>query len=139
MSEAPAILRGMGISESGSDADRRRADQADHADEVVAGQYLSGDRWVVVARGDLDLDSLPPLRAALEAAAAGHDTVVLDVSAVTFGDSTFLSLLLTVRAATHLQVAGAGSTLRRLFSISGADAALDLYPSVADALVADRG
>jgi anti-anti-sigma factor len=105
--------------------------------QVVAGQYQAGGAWVITARGDLDLESLPPLRAALEAAAAAHPVVVLDVGAVTFGDSTFLGVLLAVRQLTALRVAGAGQTLLRLFSVVGADLVLDLYGSVEEALAAE--
>jgi anti-anti-sigma factor len=123
----------LGMSISGEDCES----DSPAPGQVVVGQYGAGGAWVVAAQGDLDLESLPPLRAALEAAAAAHPVVVLDVGAVTFGDSTFLGVLLGVRQLTALRVAGAGHALLRLFSVVGADLVLDLYGSVAEALAAD--
>jgi anti-anti-sigma factor len=104
---------------------------------AVAAQFAAGPAWVVVAQGELDLESLPPLREALSTAATAYPVVVLDLSAVTFGDSTFLGVLFTTHPLNRLRVAGAGETLQRLFDVVGAEAVLDTYDTVADALAAD--
>ncbi|MFD3875888.1 STAS domain-containing protein [Streptomyces sp. NPDC058623] len=62
---------------------------------------------VVQCAGELDLTSLAPLRTVCDTAvAAGIDRLVLDVRGVTFGDSTFLNLLLTVNETCDLRLAG---------------------------------
>ena len=49
---------------------------------------------IVAARGELDLGTAPDLEAALEEArTAGFERVVLDLSAVTFMDSTGIALV----------------------------------------------
>ncbi|MFH7595743.1 STAS domain-containing protein [Streptomyces racemochromogenes] len=103
-------------------------------DGVVEDGYAAGPGWVVVASGELDQDTLPSLQEALAAAADRHPVVVLDASAVTFGDSSFLNLLLRVRRTTALRIAAPGEQLRRLFALTGADTVLSLYPDVPAAL-----
>ncbi|WUN43995.1 STAS domain-containing protein [Streptomyces sp. NBC_00306] len=96
-------------------------------------QYAVGDVWVVVARGEVDLNNLPPLTEALTQAAETHATVVLDASGITFADSTFLNLLLRIHQATDLRIAAPGPQLERLLDLTGADGVLDLRPSVDEA------
>lgn len=105
-----------------------------HQGGVVADNYPAGAGWVVVARGELDQDTLAPLEEALAAAADGHPVVVLDVGAITFGDSSFLNLLLRLHHLTALRIVAPGEQLRRLFAVTGADTVLSLHESVEDAL-----
>ncbi|MEV6580924.1 STAS domain-containing protein [Streptomyces sp. NPDC051582] len=105
-----------------------------HRAGVVGKNYPAGAGWVVAAQGELDQDTLAPLEEALAAAAEGHRLVVLDVGSVTFGDSSFLNLLLRVHHLTGLRIAAPGEQLSRLFALTGADTVLSLYPSVEDAL-----
>ena len=52
-------------------------------------------RVIVTARGELDIETVPHLRTALdELSAVGWENVVLDLRELTFIDSTGLSLLL---------------------------------------------
>jgi anti-sigma B factor antagonist len=53
-----------------------------------------GDRVRLVARGELDLLAAPNLRSALEATHHDGATIDLDLSAVTFIDSTGISVIL---------------------------------------------
>jgi anti-anti-sigma factor len=92
----------------------------------------TGSARVVTAGGDLDIENLGPLRQALETAAEGP-LVVLDASGITFADSTFLSILLSVRQLTDLRIAGAPPQLLRLLEITGADRILPLYGTVTEA------
>ncbi|MFE9636133.1 STAS domain-containing protein [Streptomyces sp. NPDC006463] len=103
-------------------------------DGVVKDSYPAGSGWVVAARGELDQDTLASLEEALTAAADRHPMVVLDASSVTFGDSSFLNLLLRLHRSTALRIAAPGDQLRRLFALTGADTVLSLHPSVQDAL-----
>lgn len=103
-------------------------------DGVVGGSYPAGAGWVVSARGELDQDTLAPLEQALVSAADRHGLVVLDARAITFGDSSFLNLLLRMHQRTTLRVAAPGEQLRRLFALTGADTVLSLSPSVEEAV-----
>ncbi|MEU9395674.1 STAS domain-containing protein [Streptomyces sp. NPDC048324] len=97
-------------------------------------QYERGGAWVVIAQGDYDLDSIGRLTQALDTAAAQHKRVVLDASAVTFADSTFLNLLLNTHHRTDLRIAAPAPQLRRILEITGADTLLDIRPTVDDAV-----
>ncbi|MFB6615035.1 STAS domain-containing protein [Streptomyces sp. NPDC085524] len=101
---------------------------------VVEGGHPAGSGWVVTARGEWDQDTLPSLERALTAAADRYAVVVLDASSVTFGDSSFLNLLLRLHRSTVLRIVAPGDQLRRLFALTGADTVLSLHPSVQDAL-----
>ncbi|RST04281.1 anti-sigma factor antagonist [Streptomyces sp. WAC07149] len=103
-------------------------------DGVVGDGYRAEQGRVVAARGELDQDTLPSLEEALTAAADRHAVVVLDASSVTFGDSSFLNLLLRLHRLTELRVAAPGEQLLRLFALTGADTVLSLHPTVQDAL-----
>ncbi|MGP3637546.1 STAS domain-containing protein [Streptomyces sp. 24-1644] len=78
---------------------------------------------VVRCAGEFDLTTLAPLRAACETAfAAGIDRLVLDVREVTFGESTFLNLLLTVGRQCDLRLVGPlPPQLARLLTMTGTD------------------
>ncbi|WP_405497285.1 STAS domain-containing protein [Streptomyces sp. NBC_00096] len=112
-----------------------RAGDADRPG-VVGDCYEAGPGWVVAARGELDQDTLAPLEDALTAAAGRYPLVVLDAGDITFGDSSFLNLLLRLHHLTALRVAAPGEQLRRLFTVTGADTVLSLSASVEDALEA---
>ncbi|MFF0738861.1 STAS domain-containing protein [Streptomyces sp. NPDC004111] len=99
----------------------------------LAGQYTRDGWHVIVARGELDLDSLPPLRTALETAAATGSPIVVDLGAVTYVDSMALNLFLQIHHATTLRLAAPGPQVCRLFDITGADQVLDLRPTLTDA------
>jgi anti-anti-sigma factor len=107
-----------------------------HGDSPQSGPS-AGPARVVAAHGDLDIENLGPLRQALETAAEGP-VVVLDATGVTFADSSFLSVLLSVRQLTDLRVAGAPPQVLRLLGITGADRIIPLYPTVSEAAEADR-
>ncbi|WP_405772625.1 STAS domain-containing protein (plasmid) [Streptomyces sp. NBC_00080] len=97
-------------------------------------QYEQDGAWIVVAHGDYDAHTLPPLEEALDTAARKHSRVVLDVSGVSFADSTFLNLLLRIHHMTSLRIAGPTPQVRRVLKITGADTVLDTRASIQDAL-----
>ncbi|MFZ3474847.1 STAS domain-containing protein [Streptomyces sp. 4.24] len=105
-----------------------------HQRGTVGEGRRAGAGWVVSAHGELDQDTLSPLEAALDTAAGQYPLVVLDVGEVTFGDSSFLNLLLRTHRVTELRIAAPGEQLRRLFALTGADTVLSLHASVGDAL-----
>ncbi|MET8175007.1 STAS domain-containing protein [Streptomyces clavifer] len=101
---------------------------------VVAAEGEVGGHWVVRARGDLDCDSIDPLFIALWQAVAGHEVVVLDASAVTFADSSFLSLLIDVHQRTRLRLAAPRPALLRLLRTAGVDRVIRTYATLDEAL-----
>jgi anti-sigma B factor antagonist len=89
--------------------------------------------YLVAVSGELDLASVPELRAALEIAAASGAPVVLDVSGVTFIDSTALGALL--RANDELASGGPGMVticpsgpVRRLLALTRLEDRLTFAP-----------
>ncbi|WP_250293541.1 STAS domain-containing protein [Streptomyces atroolivaceus] len=70
----------------------------------VVEEYAVEGGWVVVGGGDFDWNTVLRLRQALEAAAATQPLVILDAGAVTFADSTTLSLLLRTHQSTHFRI-----------------------------------
>ncbi|SFF95714.1 anti-anti-sigma factor [Actinacidiphila alni] len=91
---------------------------------------------VVTAAGDLDASNLGPLDVELQAAAETASGVILDISAVTFADSTFLNLLIRTHQHTELRIVGLRPPLDRLFHLVGVDTLLRVFPTVAEARVA---
>jgi anti-sigma B factor antagonist len=95
---------------------------------------------VVRPAGEIDLSNTDALRGHLSSLVErGH--VVLDLSGVSFLDSTALGVLITVRRraadrGTSIHLAGAYGTALRVLQITGLDAHLDLYGHVADAIEA---
>ncbi|SEB61956.1 anti-anti-sigma factor [Streptomyces sp. 2131.1] len=96
----------------------------------------SGPLPVITPCGEFDLESLPPLKAQIDAAVAAHGGVVVDAAGITFADSSFLGLLLATHQAADLRIAAPSATLGRLLSVVGADAVLRIHPGVQDALAA---
>jgi anti-sigma B factor antagonist len=95
--------------------------------------------YVVSAAGELDLHAAPQLAAELEALAADAAEVVVDLTGVTFMDSTALGVV--VAAARSLADAGgrltgicATGAVRRLLGLVGIDRTLRVYDSPERAL-----
>ncbi|MER7666776.1 STAS domain-containing protein [Streptomyces sp. NPDC096193] len=99
----------------------------------LGGQYAAGEAWVVAAQGEVDLQNMAPLADALTEAAGHHAVLVLDTSAVTFADSSFLNLLLRIHRLTDLRIAAPAAGVRRLLDLTGAEHVLNLFGTVADA------
>lgn len=69
----------------------------------------AGDGGVrITVAGEVDIDSAPKMRQALDAALAVGDPIVVDLAAVTFMDSSGLSVLI----AAHLRARDRGLELR---------------------------
>ncbi|TCR26534.1 STAS domain-containing protein [Streptomyces sp. BK205] len=96
-------------------------------------QYERDKAWVIVAHGAFDMDTIAPFAEALQAAVAGHARVVVDVSGITFADSTFLNLLLHINQQTDLRIVAPAPQLRRVLEMTGADTVLTVQPTVDDA------
>ncbi|KAA9379642.1 STAS domain-containing protein [Microbispora cellulosiformans] len=94
-----------------------------------------GPRVVLVADGELDAASSDLLRAAFEEVVQAGQHTVVDVSALTFCDSSSLRLLLSLRdrcaaGGGRLVLAGARGVLARLLHITGLNRAFVLAESV---------
>jgi anti-sigma B factor antagonist len=102
----------------------------------------SGGVDVVSVSGEIHLSTAPSFRERLDAIIeAGDGTLVLDLSAVEFIDSTGLSVLLNaLRLVTqrhgHMALVCTNPTVLRLFEITRLDATFDIRPSRKDALTA---
>lgn len=92
---------------------------------------------VLAVAGDLDIDNVSRLGTALEDAARdGVAPVVIDLSAVSFADSTTVNVLLQGQAALgpRLRLAAPSPFMRRLIGVLGLDSALPVFDSVTDAV-----
>jgi anti-anti-sigma factor len=90
---------------------------------------------LVTIAGEIDIATVPRLRAALAAAElTGSDAVVADLSDVSFLDSTGLSVFLTLdrdlrERGARLAIACPEGPARLLFDVAGVGEILSLYPS----------
>ncbi|OKJ21754.1 anti-anti-sigma factor [Streptomyces sp. CB00316] len=96
-------------------------------------QYEYRGAWVIVAAGAYDMGSITPLRQALHTAARQYPKVVLEASAVTFADSTFLNLLILTNEIGTLRVVAPSVQVRRLCEITGVDSVLEVRQTIEDA------
>lgn len=99
--------------------------------------HSAGDCAVVVASGEIDIWTCPALQQALDAAMESSKRVIVDLTDVTFLDSSGLAVLL--RARTHglqdgaVPLAGAGGMVRRVLTIGGVSGEFHFYDSVDEA------
>ncbi|WP_432105407.1 STAS domain-containing protein [Streptomyces sp. bgisy091] len=114
-------------------------DSAPAGRPVVAAEWEIDGHWVVRAQGDIDCDTVDPLFIALWQAVAGHRVVVLDASAVTFADSSFLGLLISVHQRAELRVVAPGAAVTRLLRTAGVDQVMRVFPTLDAALGAPPG
>lgn len=102
-----------------------------------------GEAHVVTLRGEIDAFTAPSLRLDLRGLVedAGASVIVVDLSAVTFLDSSALGALVGAlrRLREHdgrLHIVTPASPAARIFEHTGLDAVLDLYPDREAALSA---
>ncbi|MFG3138495.1 STAS domain-containing protein [Streptomyces sp. NPDC048211] len=91
---------------------------------------------VLAVTGDLDIDNVAPLGAALRSAAQdGDGPVVVDLSEVGFADSTTVNVLLQGQTllGPRLRLAAPSPFMARLIGVLGLDSALPVFPTVAEA------
>ncbi|GGL06082.1 anti-sigma factor antagonist [Sphaerisporangium melleum] len=97
---------------------------------------------VLAVAGDLDHHTAPRLRAALEELTlAPGGALVMDLSALTFCDSTGISLLVAAHqraqdAGAALALAGLHSDIAHVFTIMGLDRLFSFYESTEKAIPA---
>jgi|GEM_PF-242884 len=104
------------------------------------GQRELEDRTsLVTVEGELDLASAPSLKWTLtDVVRAGARRRVVDLSPVTFIDSTALGVLVAVHRSlpvgSRLALAGAEAEVLNIFELTGLDSTFDMYPTLDDAL-----
>jgi len=101
---------------------------------------LSGELALISVSGELDLYTAQRLQARIdEAGAVGADTVIVDLSEVSFIDSTALAVLVQET----MRLEGRGSSLvlvtndprtKRVVEVTGLNRVLRTYPTLQDAL-----
>ncbi|MFX4295335.1 STAS domain-containing protein [Streptomyces bohaiensis] len=103
----------------------------------AASVAVTPETFLITTTGALDLDAIGPFEDALSQAAQSLSRcTVLDLSRVTFADSTCLNVLLAARvahAAARRPWAIAGPyahQIRRLLAVTGADRVLPLAPDL---------
>jgi len=108
--------------------------------DPIAGVATHGQQTVVSLTGEIDLSNHAALRAGLnDLIVNGAVDLVLDMSGVTFIDSTGLGALIGTRRRAHafrgsLAIVLTDKTSLRVFEITGLDKVFDLYPTVDSAL-----
>ncbi|MEU3747820.1 MULTISPECIES: STAS domain-containing protein [Streptomyces] len=101
------------------------------------------DTRILLLTGELDRDTVAPLRQAVEEC-IGVGRVVVDCSALDFCDSSGLNALLRARLRTteaggRLELAGLRRTVDRMFEITGARAVFRVYGTLGEALAESGG
>ena len=102
-------------------------------------QSESNGRCVLTAVGEIDLASAPDLETRLSQC-LGNGPVVVDLSSVSFIDSTGLRVLLAAHSGASdggLGLVVTDGPVTKLLSITGVDGHLNIFPSV-DAASADE-
>ena len=122
---------------SGPPAPQWYADDADDMASPVSHSRREGIE-VLTFSGEVDLHSVEDIAPVLEEVLeAGAGSLVLDLSAVVFADSSALNLLLRTHARTSMHLAGPlQSPVQRLFEVTGISGVLNLHDSVDEAVAA---
>jgi anti-anti-sigma factor len=113
------------------------------ATEQVAGRYELGRHTVVWAQGEIDLDTADEFRHVLtEATRRDSPRVIVDLTGVSFMDSTGLQLLIAAQQAAEtrggtVRLVGTRPRVRRVFDITRTDVLFPIHATVADSARAD--
>jgi anti-sigma B factor antagonist len=103
--------------------------------EELVERAVQGQIRVIAISGELDMAATPSFEAALVEAVNGDEPVILDLSQVTFMDSTAIGALLAVRRRAELRpsrfaiVCAPGSEIERTLDYMGLDAAFSIVQS----------
>ena len=97
---------------------------------------------VVVASGEIDVSSAPALREVVGTACESDGRIVVDLTGVTFMDSTGVGVLMgALRKNDHLQnrtmsLVGARGTVRKVLDLTGLSELLPMHSTVDEAVSA---
>ncbi len=124
------------------------ADTIDHCDATqdafaISTRQVAEQTCVVSLEGDIDLAAAPTLKSALlELVREGHRQLILDLSGVSYLDSTGLGVLVGIRKRLadqgRLAIAGTPKNVFRVFQITGLDAKFEMFSTLDRALVDAR-
>jgi anti-sigma B factor antagonist len=89
---------------------------------------------VVVVHGEVDLHTAPKVQYAIKRGSEGVEVVVVDMSSITFMDSTALSTLMRAKETleekgTYLRLTAPSEAVGRIFVVTGFGDYFDIYPS----------
>ncbi len=112
-------------------------DDGDVYDVTVRTSHV-GSCAVVAVSGEVDLYSAPTVREALEAHLLDERRLVLDLTDVTFLDSTGLGMLVSVHRklpdGTDLLLAGATGRVARVFELTRLDRVFPMFATLDEAV-----
>jgi anti-sigma B factor antagonist len=123
-----------------ADARKGRDERAGPAMNLSLTVSSTGARNVLEVRGEVDLHSAPQLQdRLLQLIGPGQPSVVVDLTGLSFLDSTGLGVLVAARneaerAGTALKLVCSSDRMLKLFRITGLDAAFEIYATVAGAI-----
>ncbi|MGW2865735.1 STAS domain-containing protein [Streptomyces sp. NPDC001205] len=103
---------------------------------AIASEHTTGSPTVLTFRGELDLDGAADVRRAFDEALELGRPIVVDLSGLTFCDSSGLNLLLTYRPLDELRLVRSTPAVMRVFELTGADTLFAWYDSPDEALKA---
>lgn len=106
---------------------------------AIVGRRLDERTSVIAVEGELDLATAPRLKSMLiDSLESGHGRCVVDLSLVTFMDSTALGVLLGVNRKldpdAQLAIVCARERVLQIFEFSGTDGMFAIYPTLDEAL-----
>jgi anti-anti-sigma factor len=132
---ADGPARGPAQDRTDGPAQDRTDGPAESAPPVVTRSSERGVEVLALA-GELDLDSVQEIGPVLDGAlAAGGGSVVVDLSRVSFADSSALNLLLRTHTRTRLHLCGPLQPfVERLFDVTGLSGVLTVHDSLDDAV-----
>jgi len=114
--------------------------QSGHVDFAVHARAV-GAATVIAVSGELDIHTAPDLTEVLRPAIAAGQPVIVDLTDVTFMDSSGLSVFVTAlkrarEAGTTLVLVVSEPRVMRVFSITGIDTLIDIHATLDSALSA---
>ena len=118
-----------------------RSESLDGSPLAISIEGAGANDCVIELSGELDLDTVPKLESPLLKALREHDCVVLDLSRLTFIDSSGLGLLIkahreTAESGNLHTVISRDSQIERVFEVTGIDRALAVFLDREQALAA---
>lgn len=115
-----------------------------NAPQFVIEEHSVSDECMIEIRGEADLSNAPAIRAALERAFAGGATrIFIDLSALTFMDSTVAAAFFWTKSRVRamggtMTVLCPAQPIRRIFELTALDSIIGLHDDRQEALRAFR-
>jgi anti-sigma B factor antagonist len=140
--EEPRAVEAAGTVYAADDA--TGGSDADAVSFSISQQELEGATRLLSVRGELDLSTAPRLKWALaEALDADASAIVVDLSLVTFIDSTALGVLVGVQRSlsvgARLAIVCAHEHVLKILELTGLDGTFEIFQTLDGALAHARG